>query len=1005
MALICRTCSRANPADARYCYNDGFALDGATGGRGPIAIGAQPFSHAFVFPSGRSCRNFDELAIACDTDWNNAKDLLKQGFLERFLGGMGRVDLAMAARQAAAEPDLDRALDNFLGKLPSSTRDPAKLVAAPLEVNLGILSRDANSSFSLNLENQGMGLLYGSVAAADTPWLAIGEGAGTPNKLFQCRRDQTLNVHVVGKFLRAANKPVEGRLVIESNGGTMTVMVRATVPVKPYPEGVLGGARSPRELALKAKAAPKEAAQLFERGGVQAWYDSNGWTYPVQGSAAHGVAAVQQFFEALGLVSPPKVDISERRVQLYGAPGAAVDYELQVKAAEKRPVFAHATSSAPWLQIGRVVHAGNTARIPVKVPCIPALPGEQLKGNINVRSNGNQTFSVEVALNVAAGPGGIPPRRSPGVPVLSAAGTNGGFADVVPEMEPVLDLLPSPVGQTVKTSRGSVPLMEVYAAASAPQAPARQPALPPAPAAFPPSIFPSQPVPVLPAHQAPMQVVPMPVAPVTPASSFDFAPAIAPVQAAPAEEPGILKHLIMPLLLLLGLIVALAHDFFVKATKEDVAVDGISDSVDPDPVVDVQFHDHDTGPKPKMSSPDTMRFGVRTLRDADGKAVEKKLTFDPLGRTNNTCIKIDGQEFLFGESKTADTGTPLKVSWVNRDGPLPDVPGVKYDYKRQGKTSVWKLNDYQVYITQTVEVVPGEQSRKLDTVLVRYSLENRDTVAHQVGIRFMLDTYIGTNDGVPFTIPGKAELCNTMEKFPSSDKVPDYIEAMENEDLRNPGTVARLQFRISTKLESPTSVFLGGWPHDGFAQVFNITGAKNQNTMWSVPEVSMKQLNESGATVRGDPGKKPPKDSAVTMYWDPRPLAPTNGKEDPSKRREVGFAYGLGNVASDTHGGHLLVSTGGSIVEGGTFTLNAVVSDPVQDERLKVDLPSGFRLVEGEAEQPVPAAQEVDGKRRSSVTWKVRAGSSGPFKITVSSSNGAKVTLQGKVRQAKGIFD
>ena len=37
--------------------------------------------------------------------------------------------------------------------------------------------------------------------------------------------------------------------------------------------------------------------------------------------------------------------------------------------------------------------------------------------------------------------------------------------------------------------------------------------------------------------------------------------------------------------------------------------------------------------------------------------------------------------------------------------------------------------------------------------MVRYQIENKDTQNHKVGLRFLLDTYIGANDGVPFTIP------------------------------------------------------------------------------------------------------------------------------------------------------------------------------------------------------------------------------------------------------------
>ena len=76
MVLTCSKCSRANPAEAVYCYFDGFILGGA--GRGPLSVGAQPFAGPFVFSSGRVCRSFDELAIACQEEWPAAADMLKR---------------------------------------------------------------------------------------------------------------------------------------------------------------------------------------------------------------------------------------------------------------------------------------------------------------------------------------------------------------------------------------------------------------------------------------------------------------------------------------------------------------------------------------------------------------------------------------------------------------------------------------------------------------------------------------------------------------------------------------------------------------------------------------------------------------------------------------------------------------------------------------------------------------------------------------------------------------
>src|SRR5271154_1547524 len=99
MVQVCIKCSRANPQDACYCYYDGFVLGSGSRNGGAPAIGAQVFNQAFVFPTGRQCRSFDELAIACQEEWQAARDLLQQGYLESFFGGLGRIDLVMAAKE------------------------------------------------------------------------------------------------------------------------------------------------------------------------------------------------------------------------------------------------------------------------------------------------------------------------------------------------------------------------------------------------------------------------------------------------------------------------------------------------------------------------------------------------------------------------------------------------------------------------------------------------------------------------------------------------------------------------------------------------------------------------------------------------------------------------------------------------------------------------------------------------------------------------------------------
>ncbi len=98
MPLNCPLCNRVNPDEALFCCHDGAALGGGSRPVGPVAVGAQPFGSAFVFPTGRFCRTFDELVLACEAHWDEARDLLREGLLEGFLSGLGRADLSWAAR-------------------------------------------------------------------------------------------------------------------------------------------------------------------------------------------------------------------------------------------------------------------------------------------------------------------------------------------------------------------------------------------------------------------------------------------------------------------------------------------------------------------------------------------------------------------------------------------------------------------------------------------------------------------------------------------------------------------------------------------------------------------------------------------------------------------------------------------------------------------------------------------------------------------------------------------
>jgi hypothetical protein len=829
----------------------------------------------------------------------------------------------MAAQEAARFPDLDRGLDQLLDKLPTQVLQRPRLLAEPTEINLGQAAVGADRTFELHLANQGMRLLYGSVVS-DSKWLTLGEGQGNAQKLFQFGSEGTVHVHLRGQHLRAGNKPLEGHLIIESNGGQSAITVRVDVPVRPFRDGVLAGAISPRQIAEKAKAQPKEAAALFERGAVAAWFKENGWTYPVQGPSASGLGAVQQFFEALGLATAPKVEISQRSLVLQGNVGQPLETVIEVKTQEKRPVYAHATCDQPWVDVSQVALNGRIATICVRIPAVPPRPGETLQANIHVAANGNQRFTVPLSLTVS-GTGGYP---------VSAPVVQPAYP--VPVLQPAY---PAPVLQPAYPAPVYAQPVPVQPVPVAPAAPVN-PFIFDAPAPVVPIVTAQ---PVIPAAVSPVAVSSVPMAPAVPIST--------PIIPRPPrrEKAPAWVHLAPAGVLLLVLLALIIRDL-IRGGNQGRTIDGIP--IDPNPRVQ-NFPDEfgegtdETGRALVRS----MRFGIVTVDPKHPNAAGKKLTYSQYGTTNTTVVRIDGTDRVYGFSN----GEWKSLKEIRDDkGQLRQSPAVHSKGKWGGEKveCVW-MHSEGVQVTQIVEVIPGEPvetaeglKRFLDTTLVRYVIENKDNKDHHVGLRILVDTLIGQNDGVPFTVPGRDALVDTCADFKPPDPVPDFVQVLENPDLKNPGLIALMNFKVAPgTVESPSRVSLTAWP-----------GA---SLSWEIP------VRPMGA------------DSAVALYWDAKELKP-------GEKREIGFAYGLGSVSSAS--GNLGLSVGGNFSPGGELTVVALVSNPQPGQTVRIHLPEGFSLAAGQqAEQPVP--QAAPGGRPAPVTWRVISSRVGSFELEVSRGN------------------
>jgi hypothetical protein len=895
MPLTCPHCSRVNIGDARYCYYDGVSLSGAAG----PAAASKSFLTPFVFPTGLRCNDYDEFASGCQRHWDLAVDMLHEGQVQSFFGGIGRMDLAQAAQEAAHFPDRDRGLDQLIARLPTSNIVLPKLDVQPKLINLGAMKVGETRTIELTLENTGQRLIFGSIAST-CKWLAVTE-IGEP-KLFQFRDAVIAPIQVKGQHLRAGAKPLEGELLVESNAGTFKLKVIVSVPIIPFADGVLAGSKTPREVAEKSKASPKQAALAFENGSVGRWYAANGWVYPVQGPASNGVAAVQQFFEALGLSKPPRVSVNATQIELKGKPGALLNYQLKVSTEDNRPVFAYATCGESWLVIKPSISQGKVVTLPLEI-AVPDRAGEVLETLVQVTSNGQQRFMIPMRLLVEAA-------------VLEKAAITAALTSTKP-----------PPNKT--KSKADFEFND--------------------------------------------RATPKP----KPTASDRFDPVKLLTHVAP---------LLFLALLLFGLI---ARDVFSDSARQPVAINEEPPEERPDPkgmtaqfkvaIQDepdenaagsaVKFKIEDepeerTGLAPvkyeiKDEPPEitpmqggkaapvdpTVRlryaFGQNKRWGVVDAITGKKLTFAENGDTNTTILRLNGASQIFG----AGAGESRN---------LPDDPA----REAKQRSSFSYMPRPGLRVTQILEVMPskqpvdigkGQQRRRMDTLLVRYLFENTGKQPVNCGLRLEVDTLIGNNDGVPFTVPGLGFVAAWAD-FTEPAKVPDFVQALETGSLRDPGTIVHISLKVGGGIEAPSRVTLCHWSRNG-----------DLSNIRPVPMGS---------------------DSAIIMVWPDQMLVA-------GQSREMGYGYGLGSVSATDPGGTLGVTLGGNFDIGQSFTVTAYVNKPVANQTVALELPPGLQRIKGEETQRV--ATPTIGTT-SIVSWEAKVLQTGVFPVKVRSSTGITQT-------------
>ena len=304
-----------------------------------------------------------------------------------------------------------------------------------------------------------------------------------------------------------------------------------------------------------------------------------------------------------------------------------------------------------------------------------------------------------------------------------------------------------------------------------------------------------------------------------------------------------------------------------------------------------------------------------------------------------TMFQIDGRVLFPGNP-------PGRIVSMNQ--PLPQGKGKK---ARTGFVSQYEIEN--LTITQEVEVVPSKASsgkRRLDTAMVRYLIHNKDKQAHKVGIRIIMNPFLGNNRGNLFAAPNQPN--KVLDGVELKDKmVPDFVKVLQNPDLKNPGNVAHMTYNFGKAFDRPDRVLMTS-QRGGFINQWDLQVAKSMGI------------------------------SMLAFYWDPKEI-------NAGGKRTLAYAFGKGIAQSPEGDGLMSVVFGGSFEPGKVFTVAAYVQDPAHGQTLTLELPQGMQRVEGKERQPVPA---VDDDGNCLVMWKARVLNTGRFPLRIHSSTGITQT-------------
>jgi hypothetical protein len=298
--------------------------------------------------------------------------------------------------------------------------------------------------------------------------------------------------------------------------------------------------------------------------------------------------------------------------------------------------------------------------------------------------------------------------------------------------------------------------------------------------------------------------------------------------------------------------------------------------------------------------------------------------------TSFTTIRIDGANYVFGKPTIRRSGAKLPGGAI-LGGP-----------KTEANRLVMACEYGPILVEQALGITRSPSTGALDTAKIQYTVINRGSVPAEVGLRVMLDTMVGDNDGAPFRI-GSHEVTGDFEMAGAA--APDFWQAFDS--LAKPAVIAQGTLK-GGDVTTPDRLVFTNW-------------GKAADHPWEIPLKPGADFTRTGEDEL---------DSSLVMFWQPRTV-------NPGEPLTVVIYYGLGGITFSPGNTYLGITAPAEVL----YSLDQARDyqvllylehrGEVKAEKVTVnlELPEGLDCVSGPPQ--VELAELIPGVTRQ-LSWTIR---------------------------------